>query len=251
MRLQNEIAIVTGGGNGIGKAACQRLAEEGANVVVADVEDDDARETAADLPTESTAIHCDIANEDDVEQMVTQCEEKFGKVDILVNNAGVREYGPITDKSEESWDRILGINVKGTAFCSKHSIPLMSESGGGSIVNVSSVHAVVGRPEMAQYDTTKSGITGLTRSMSCDHADDDIRVNAILPGATLTEFHVEERGYDPNLIEPHPDGPGVLNRWAKPQEIANGILYLASDESSYMTGACLQIDGGMGFVSNV
>jgi NAD(P)-dependent dehydrogenase (short-subunit alcohol dehydrogenase family) len=251
MRLRDKVAIVTGSGNGIGKATSQRLAEEGANIVVADIEDDDARQTAHELQTDSIAVECDISDEDDVERMVEECIDEFGKLDILVNNAGVREYGPVTEKSEGSWDRILGVNLKGTAFCSKYGIPIMQENDGGSVVNVSSIHAVVGRPEMAQYDATKSGITGLTRSMACDHADDGIRVNAILPGATLTEFHVEERGYDPDLVEPQPDGPGVLNRWARPREVANGILFLASDESSYMTGRCLQMDGGMGFVENV
>lgn len=251
MRLRNKVAIVTGSGNGIGKATSQRLAEEGASVVVADIKGDDAQETAEELETDSIAIECDVSDEDDVEQMVEDGISKFGNIDILVNNAGVREYGPVTEKSEESWDRILGVNLKGTAFCSKHSIPIMQENDGGSVVNVSSIHAVVGRPEMAQYDATKSGITGLTRSMACDHAEDGIRVNAILPGATLTEFHIEERGYDPDLVEPQPDGPGVLDRWARPREVANGILFLASDESSYMTGRCLEVDGGMGFVENV
>lgn len=249
MRPENDVAIVTGGGNGIGKATALRFAAEGAHVVVADVKFEDAEATAEKAATESIAVKCDISEENQVESMVGRCIEEFSTVDILVNNAGVREYGPITAADEESWDRIIGVNLKGTAFCSKHVIPEMD--GSGTVVNVSSVHAFLGRPEMAQYDTTKAGITGLTRSMACDHADDGIRVNAVLPGATLTEFHIEERGYDPDLVEPHEGGPGVMDRWAEPREITNGILFLVSEEASYVTGECFQMDAGMGVVENV
>jgi NAD(P)-dependent dehydrogenase (short-subunit alcohol dehydrogenase family) len=250
MQSKNKVAIVTGGGNGIGKATVKRFAEEGTNVVVADVDIKAAEQIAQQVTTDTLPIKCDISDKADVEQMIKACIDEFESIDVLVNNAGTRAYGPVTEADENSWDRILSVNLKGAAFCSKHAIPKMKETG-GSIVNVSSVHAYLGRPEMVQYDTTKAGLTGLTRSMACDHADDNIRVNAILPGATLTEFHVEKRGYDEEFLKPHSDGPGVLNRWAEPEEIANGILFLSSDEASYITGECLQVDGGVRFVENI
>ncbi|MFC7212604.1 SDR family NAD(P)-dependent oxidoreductase [Saliphagus sp. GCM10025334] len=250
MRLQDSAAVVTGAARGIGESIALRLAEEGADVVPVDVLDG-VHGTADEInemdEASARAVQADISDETEVEAMADIVTEEYGQVDILVNNAGIRKYGPITEASEESWDDIIGVNLKGYAFCSKHLIPLMAETDGGSIVNVSSIHAEVGRPGMAQYDATKGAIVALTRAMAADHGDQDIRVNAMLPGPVMTDFHVEERGMDPAKKEPYEGGPGIMERWADPSEISDGVLFLASDASSFMTGRELLVDGGLGF----
>lgn len=250
MRLEDTVAVVTGAARGIGAASARRLAEEGADVVLVDLLER-VHDTAAEVDTETagsaTAIEADVTDEDSVRAMAEQVEQQHGPAGVLVNNAGIRRYGPVTEATEESWDAILGVNLKGYAFCAKHLIPGMAEAGGGSVVNVSSIHAEVGRPGMAQYDATKGGVLSLTRSLAADHGDQGVRANAVLPGPVLTEFHIEERGMDPSLTEPSGDGPGIMNRWAEPREIADGVLFLASEASSFMTGRKLLIDGGLGF----
>jgi NAD(P)-dependent dehydrogenase (short-subunit alcohol dehydrogenase family) len=250
MRLENTVAVVTGAARGIGAACARRLAEEGADVVLVDVLDG-VRGTAegidAETPGSGAAVMADVSEEADVEALADRVADGYGGVDVLVNNAGIRRYGPVTEVTAESWDEIIDVNLKGYAFCAKHLIPAMAENDGGSIVNVSSIHAEVGRPGMAQYDATKGGVLSLTRSLAADHGDQGIRANAVLPGPVLTEFHVEERGMDPSLTEPHEDGPGIMNRWAEPREVADGVLFLASEASSFMTGRKLLIDGGTGF----
>jgi NAD(P)-dependent dehydrogenase (short-subunit alcohol dehydrogenase family) len=254
MRLQNKVAVVTGGGSGIGRETCLLFAEEGATVVVVDQKLEDAQDTVDRIGNSggprAIAIQADVAREGDITALASQCEQEFGRVDILVNNAGARVWGPVTEATDESWQFIFDVNLKGPANCCKHIIPLMARSGGGRIVNVSSANAVSGRSKMAQYDATKAGLMALTRSMACDHAEQNIRVNAILPGPTLTDFHIKRaqasgRTLDERVVERNPDGPGIMKRQGKPREIAYGILFLASDESSYVTGIGLSVDGGL------
>lgn len=250
MRLQSSVAVVTGAARGIGESIALRLAEEGADVVPVDVLEG-VHGTANEInemdEASARAVGADLSDETQVEAMAEVVEEEYGQVDVLVNNAGIRKYGPVTEASEESWDEIIGVNLKGYAFCSKHLIPLMDETGGGAIVNVSSVHAEVGRPGMAQYDATKGAVVSMTRAMAADHGDQGIRVNAMLPGPVMTDFHIEERGMDPAKKEPYEGGPGIMKRWSDPREIADGVLFLASDASSFMTGQELIMDGGLGF----
>lgn len=254
MRLQGKVAVVTGGGSGIGRETCLLFAEEGAHVVVADREAADAQDTVRRIAAiggpEATAVRADVAVEADIEALAGACEGRFGRLDVLVNNAGVRVFGPVTEADEASWDLIFAVNLKGAGLCCKHLIPLMAKGGGGSIVNVSSANAVVGRRGMAQYDATKAGLMALTRAMACDHAEANIRVNAVLPGPTLTDYHINRareagRTLDESVTVRHPNGPGILKRQARPREIAAAILFLASDESSYVTGACIPVDGGL------
>lgn len=254
MRLEGEVAVVTGGGSGIGRETCLLFAEEGAHVVVVDRYEQDAQDTVDRITNSggprAIAVRADVTKEADLEAMAKHCDEVFGRVDILVNNAGVRVWGPVTEADEESWQFIFDVNLKAPGLCCKYLIPLMARGGGGSVVNVSSANAVAGRPRMAQYDATKAGLLALTRSMACDHAEQNIRVNAILPGPTLTDFHIKRaqaagRTLDEGVTERNPKGPGILKRQAKPREIAYGILFLASDEASYVTGACLSVDGGL------
>lgn len=252
MRLADRIAVITGGGSGIGRATAERFASEGASVVVVDRHDDTASAVAARINEaggQALAVGCDIADDAALASLGETVRDRFGRLDILVNNAGIRHYGPITEASEDDWNQIFSVNLRGAARCSTHLLPTMIESGGGSIVNVSSVHAWSGRPGMALYDSMKAGLLGLTRSMACDHADQDVRVNAVLPGSTLTEFHLaraEREGWDldESVTERHEGGPSLLKRQARPEEIAAANLFLCSDDASYITGAALAVDGG-------
>jgi NAD(P)-dependent dehydrogenase (short-subunit alcohol dehydrogenase family) len=253
-RLENKVAIVTGGGSGIGRATCLLFAEEGAHVVVVDRYEDDAQNTveliAAQGGPQAIAAKADVAVEEEIANAAKIAEKHFGRADILVNNAGARVYGPVTEADEQTWQFIFEVNLRAVGYCCKHFIPLMIQSGGGSIVNVSSANGVVGRPGMALYDATKAGVLALTRSMACDHANGNVRVNAILPGPTFTDFHVKRaseagRKLDSSVTKPNPNGPGILKRQGTPRELAYGILFLASDEASFVTGSCLNVDGGL------
>lgn len=249
-RLEDAIAVVTGGGAGIGEATCIRLAEAGATIVAADWDGDAAEATAGAVEErtgrEAIGYEVNVGDEEAIEEMADEVEERFGRVDTLVNNAGIRvDPQPVTEADEESWDRILNVNQKGVAFCVKHLAGLMPE--GSAIVNVASVGAWVGRPEWAQYDGTKGAIVSMTRDMACDFAPEGIRINAISPGWVITDYHLPDEGAEEFFAEktvPHPDGPGILKRAGEPREVADAILFLASDESSFITGTNLAVDGG-------
>lgn len=172
---------------------------------------------------------------------------RFGEIHTLVNVAGARVYGPVHTADEASWDHILGVNLKGVAFCSKGVLPHMMERKRGTIVHISSANAEIGRGGMAQYDASKAGVLALTRAMAHDYAPYGIRVNAVLPGPTITQFHLKraaERGVTEAEIRAQGAPHTLLKRQAEPREIAYGVLFLACDESSYVTGTSLFVDGG-------
>lgn len=252
-RLHDKTAVVTGGGAGIGEATCLRLAEAGAAVVAVDIDGASAAETAATIDAEfgrdAIGVECDVADPDAVEQMGETVADEFGSVEVLVNNAAIRaDPQPVTTATEESWDQILGVNLRGVVRTSKHVIPLMTN--GGAVVNVASVGGLVGRPKWSQYDSTKGAIISMTQDMAHDHYDDGIRVNAVSPGWVITDYHIGDRSPDEarEFIEEKttPGGSeiGIMKRAAKPRELANAILFLASDESSFMTGVNVPVDGG-------
>ena len=253
-RLAGKVALVTGAGGGIGAATSRLFAQEGAQVALVDIDAEAAARAAAAIDGDdgrALAIAADLGEEPEAERAVAEAVRRFGRLDVLVNNAGVRLYGPITGATTESWDWILGANLLAAAYCAKHAVPHMARQGGGSIVNVSSVAAVRGRPGMVQYDTTKGGLLGMTKAMAHDHAADRIRVNAICPGATLTGFHVRRRAEARGLTLPAAEAElraepvaNLLGRQAEPIEIAYAILFLAGDEASFVTGAVLMVDGG-------
>lgn len=255
-RLQDKVVLVTGGGGGIGEATARLCWEEGAFVTLVD-NDDAAVRTAAQAidpaGARTLALVADIRQESEAERVVSAAVARFGGLHVLVNVAGVRVYGPITEATPESWEFVIGVNLLGMAYCSKFAVPAIERSGGGSIVQVSSVHAVVGRPGMPQYDATKGAVLALTRSMACDHAAQGIRVNAVCPGSTLTPFHIQRRASDRGIslaeaeAELRAEGvpTALIKRKAEPREVAYSIVFLASDEASYITGATLMVDGGV------
>jgi NAD(P)-dependent dehydrogenase (short-subunit alcohol dehydrogenase family) len=188
-----------------------------------------------------------MQREAEASAFVQRAAAHFGQVHILVNNAGIRMYQKVTEASEESWDTMLGVNLKGYAFCCKAAIPVMQQAGGGSIVNVASIRSVVAGSNTVQYDTTKAAVAGLTRTMARDHAADGIRVNAVGPGPILTRYH-EQRAVDAGReLGEFAEEFGrdtMLQRPGTPREVAQAILFLASDDASFITGTLLFVDGG-------
>lgn len=247
-RMQGKVAAITGGAGGIGGATVRRFLEEGAKVAFCDR---DAQKGAAferELGNDNAFfVETDVSNEADTAAFIGQAVARYGTLDVLVNNAGIRNYVDVTEASEESWDRILGVNLKGYAFCAKAAITQMRKSGGGVIVNLASVRSLIAGEKCVQYDTTKAAILGLTRSMARDHAADGVRVMAVGPGPIFTDFHenrATELGQTHNEYKDTFGAETMMNRPGTPLEIANAILFLASDEASFMTGTCIFVDGG-------
>lgn len=254
MRLEGKTAVVSGGGSGIGKATCLRLAEEGATVAVVDRYLDAARATVELIEQDGKgaafALECEVSSEDALASTAAACADRFDSLDILVNNAGIRAFGPVVDATLADWDVIYEVNLRAVARLTAVLMPQLTASGNSSVVNVSSINAVVGRAGMGLYDAAKAGVLSLTKTLACEHADDGVRVNAVLPGGTFTEFHrdrAEAAGtpIDETVTVRHEGGPALLKRRGHPREIANAILFLASDESSFFTGTFLLPDGGL------
>ena len=249
-RLSGRAAAVTGGASGIGEATARRFAEEGAHVALADIDAERGRVVADEIRAKGgRAIFVETHTERESEcvRFVRAAHAELGRLDILVNNAGMRLYQTVVEASEESWDAILAVNVKGYAFCAKAAIPLMRQTGGGSIVNVASIRAVVAGGNMVQYDTTKAAVAGLTRAMALDHADEGIRVNAVCPGPIFTRFHERRATTAGKTFEQFRAEFGrgtMLKRAGTPAEVAACIAFLASDDASYVTGTSLYVDGG-------
>ena len=255
-RLAGKVALITGGGGGVGEAMARLFWQEGAHVMIVDVNQEATESVANAIAPDGAriaAVSADLSKESEAKRTVQQTVEKFGKLDVLANIAAVRVHGPITEVTVDSWDFVIGVNLLAVAYCSKFAIPEMAKNGGGSIINVSSANATVGRKGMAQYDATKNAVLALTRSMACDHAEQGLRINAISPGPTLTQFHVRNRakrtGETLEEAEAAMRAAGaphtLLKRQAEPIEQAYALLFLASDESSYVTGANFAIDGGI------
>ena len=245
MRLRDKVAIITGGASGIGKATALLFAKEGAKVVVADKNEAGGKETVDHIRSdggEAIFVRADVTSAEDVQGMVKAAIGTYGKLVILFNNAGIAMRLPVADLPEEDWDRCIDINLKGVYLCSKYAIPEMIKNDGGCIINMASIYGVVGGKTRAAYVASKGGVVNLTRGMALDYASNNIRVNCICPGFVETPL-VRDVVKTPEeyqaLAVQHPMG-----RLAKPLEIAYGALYLASDESSFVTGIALPIDGG-------
>ena len=249
MRLPGKAAAITGGASGIGEATARRFAAEGAMVAIADIDAGRGKWVASELGGLFVETHTE--SEAECAAFIEAAASEFGGLDILVNNAGMRLYQTVEASTDASWSAILGVNVKGYAFCAKAAIPHMRKAGGGAIVNIASNRSVNSGGNMVEYDTTKAAVIGLTRGLAYDHAKDGIRVNAVSPGPVFTRFHEKRAAAIGKTAEEFVAGfgqGGMLKRPARPEEIANCILFLASDEASYVTAANLMADGGISAV---
>jgi NAD(P)-dependent dehydrogenase (short-subunit alcohol dehydrogenase family) len=249
-RVKGKVAIVTGGGQGIGKATCLLLAKEGASVAVTDINDDAGRKVVEEIKSGGGVAdywHINVTNEKEVEKGFADIHRKYGKINILVNNAGIPGYHkPTHEITTEEWDRVIDTDLKGVYFCIKYAAPYMKKAGGGSIVNLSSMLGLIGGNDPV-YHAAKGGVRLLTKSDATNYAKDNIRANSVHPGFILTPLLENLLSRNAGGKEEFDKGPGSaipLGRLGTPEDVANGILFLASDESSYITGLELVIDGG-------
>ena len=246
MRLENKVALISGGARGMGAAEAKLFAAEGAKVVIGDVLDEDGRQTEAainEVGGECLFVNLDVTDEWSWERTVAETISRFGKLDILVNNAGVGGGGAIVENTTvEAWDRVMDINAKGVFLGTKAAIPEMRKAGGGSIINISSVYGLVGSDGSSAYHASKGAVRLLTKSTAIQYASDGIRANSVHPGIIETP-RTEATLADPERSQRWLSGT-PLGRRGKPEDVAYGVLFLASDESSFMTGSELVIDGG-------
>jgi meso-butanediol dehydrogenase/(S,S)-butanediol dehydrogenase/diacetyl reductase len=246
-RLEGKRAIVTGAGAGIGRAIAIRLSSEGARVALADLDEQAAERVATEIEGKTLVRRTDVTRAGEVEALVQGVVEEWGGLDVLVNNAGIGVAATAPDTSEEDFDLQMAVNLKGTFFGIKYAVPAMRDSGGGSIVNISSVAALVGVPDRAAYCAAKGAILALTRAAAIDHISEGIRVNCIAPGTVETPW-IERitAGYDdPEEARAKMEARQPHGRFVQPEEIAAMAAYLASDESGSAVGACMVVDGGM------
>ncbi|MEZ5499722.1 MAG: SDR family oxidoreductase [Steroidobacteraceae bacterium] len=240
-RIDRETCLVTGGASGIGRACADRFSADGCQVLVGDL---NPRSTGAGRHEQ---FCCDVADPGSCDEFVAFAMQRFGRVDTLVANAGVQTGGRLLDTPPEEWQRVLDVNLQGVVNCCRSVLPHMIRAGGGAIVVVASVNVLQAPKAMAAYDVSKTALLGLVRNLAIDHGRDGVRVNAVLPGATLTEFHLKRaasRGVDAEQLRASMGDYGALGRIADPAEIAAAIRFLASRDASFVTGATLVVDGG-------
>lgn len=244
--LGGETALVTGAASGIGKATARTLAEHGADVVLADVQDKLGEQAAHEIEQaggQATYVHCDVSNRDDVEAMVDHAVETYERLDIAVNNAGVEgEQAPTHEQTEENFDRVVEVNLKGVWRCMKAEIPHMVDEG-GSIVNVASIAGVVGFENVSPYDASKHGVIGLSQTAALEYAEENVRVNAVCPGVIETPM-IDRFTRGDAEAKQGLEGQEPVGRLGDPEEVADSICYLASDDASFVTGTALPVDGG-------
>lgn len=242
-RLQGKVAIITGGAMGFGEATALLFAREGAQVAVADINQEQGQETVDAIKAEGGAAfftRTNVSKSTDVEVMVNAAVDAFGRLDILVNNVGLQVNKNVVDTTEEEWDHVLTTNLKSMFLCSKYAIPKIADGGGGNIVCIASLSGLVGNAQQASYNASKHGVIGLAKCMAIDHAAANIRVNVVCPGSMNTPINLtipEEK------LAPYRN-LNLQKRFADPAEVATAALYLASDEASFCTGSVMVVDGG-------
>jgi NAD(P)-dependent dehydrogenase (short-subunit alcohol dehydrogenase family) len=248
-RLKDKVCIITGGGSGIGRATAVLFAREGAGLAIADKRKEAAQavsEECARHGVAAIAIEMDVAKTADARRMVDDTLKAFGRLDVLINNAGYGIAGSVLDTDEQAWDDLMSVNVRGVFLCAKFAIPAMKANGGGAIVNTASVVAAVGIRNRAAYCASKGAVAALTRAIAMDHVADGIRCNAVAPGTIDTPYFSEilAKSADAATIRHGLEQRQLMGRLGTPEEIAAGILFLASDESRFATGSILTLDGG-------
>ena len=246
-RLDGKVCVITGAGGGMGRDASILFTEEGAKVCAADVNADAANETAAQAGENAFAQQVDVADEASVAAMLRATAERYGGIDVLYNNAGISpgDDASVLDTSVEAWDRVQAVNTKGVFLCCKHGIPYLLERGGGSVINVASFVAIVGAAtSQISYTASKGAVLSMTRELAVQFARQNIRVNALCPGPVETPLLLSIFGDDPAALERR-RAHWPTGRLAKPREVVNGALFLASDESSYVNGTTFLVDGGL------
>ena len=247
MKLEDKIAIVTGGGSGIGRAAVRRFAEEGASVMAADIREEGLRETAdsvnAELPDSVSLCPTDVSDSSSVERLVAETVSAYGRLDVIHSNAGIMREGSVVDLPEDQWDELFSVNVKGSFLLGKYGVPEMRKAGGGAIVITASANSFYAESDIAGYCATKGAVMQLTRAMAIDHGPEGIRVNCICPGWIETPMALP-------FLEEVPEGRefaskiAPLGRVGKPEEVAEIAAFLASDEARFVTAAAYNVDGG-------
>ncbi len=249
-RVEGKVAIVTGGALGIGLASCILLAKEGAKVAVTDILDQEGQKVVDEIKGFGGVVkfwHLDVSKEKEVRNVFADIANTFGKIDVLVNNAGISGVSkPTHEITEEEWDQVMAVNVKGVFFCTKHAIPYLKKAPGGSIINLSSVYGIVSSPDVPPYHASKGAVRIMTKTDAFLYAKDKIRVNSVHPGfiwTPMVENYAKSQG-NVDEVRKMLDGLHPIGHVGEPDDIAYGILYLASDESKFITGSELVIDGG-------
>lgn len=247
MRLKGKVALVTGGGSGIGRGVCIEFALQGASVAVTDINADSAQRVAGEIAAAggvAFAVQADITRSREIRRMTDAIVERYGRIDVLVNNAGSRLKKPFLDHTEDEWRHMIDLNLTAHFLCCQAVVPHMLRIGKGKIINMASVAGYVGRPHRIAYCAAKGGLLSFTRALAADLAGTNICVNSIVPGLIESPLHAAE-GEDPNA------GPGaqwgketLVGRWGQAQDIATAAVFLASDESDFVMGADLKVDGG-------
>ena len=255
-RVSGKVALITGGASGIGAATARIICAEGGKVILVDASEDGLVDIQKDIlecvPGAQVATFlADVRDAENATRAVQEALQKFSRLDILVNNASMRNYSAVAEAEPADWQAIVAVNLIGAANYCRASLPILRKTDRSSIVNVSSVYAVAGRKGMGLYDATKAGMLALTRTLACEEAAHGVRVNAVCPGSTLTGFHVgraRAAGKSLEQLRTERQTTSLLGRWATPEEIAWPILWLASDEASFITGATLMVDGGLSII---
>ncbi|GAA6525853.1 3-oxoacyl-ACP reductase family protein [Intrasporangium sp. DVR] len=243
-RLEGKIAIVTGAARGLGRGIAERLAAEGAVVVVTDVNAEGAQQAATELGGSAVGLGCDVSDQASVEAMVADVRDRFGRIDVLVNNAGWDKAAPFLDLEQDLWPKIIGINLYGVLNTSKAVLPVMAEQGSGSVINISSDAGRVGSSGEAVYSAAKGGVIAFTKSIARELARKQVRVNVVCPGPSDTQLFAEFAGDNQGLRDALTKAI-PLRRLGQPDDVAGAVAYFASDDSVYVTGQTLSVSGGL------